>query len=230
MASHGVLFDLDDTLYDELSFVHGAMAEVAKFLAPIVGGDADGVCGQLLIELARSGRGQVFDAVVAELGLPDRLVPTLVYVYRSARPPIKLFGDARPLLDRLSQQRISTGVLTDGNGMVQSAKVHLLGLHSLLDVVVFTDAIGRGAPKPDPLGFEIACDLFGMPPERVTYVANDLRKDYAGPRKLGMHSIHVARGQIGDSSGLEPWQRPNAVVERLVDVWPLIRMRMEASR
>lgn len=230
MTSYGVLFDLDDTLYDEITFVRGAMADVAQFLGSTADADPDAIHDLLLRELARSGRGRVFDAVLAELGLPAHLVPTLVYAYRSARPRLELFEDADVLLDDLARRGIGTGILTDGTGLVQSAKIDLLGLRPRVDVVVLTDAVGSGTPKPDPLGFRIACDLLGLLPEQVTYVANDLRKDFAGPRTLGMHSIHVARRQLGELSGLEPQQRPDVIVERLADVWQHVHDRTEVRR
>lgn len=218
MHRPGVLFDLDDTLYDERSFVEGAMGEVARFLAAREGVDADVVHGLLLEELNRSGRGRVFDVVLAQLDLPLRLVPTLVYVYRSARPRISLFDDAGPLLDSLLHAGFATGVLTDGSAIVQDAKIDLLGLRPRLDVVILTDAVGAGSPKPHVLGFQVGCDLLGIPPERVWYVGNDLRKDYAGPRRLGIRSIHVARRQLGEPAGLAPCFRPDVTVRCLADV------------
>jgi putative hydrolase of the HAD superfamily len=230
MTSYGVLFDLDDTLYDEITFVSGAMGDVARFLASMADADVGAIHDLLLLELARSGRGRVFDAVLVELGLPARLVPTLVYVYRSARPRLELFSDAGPLLDALARHGVAAGILTDGNAMVQYSKLQLLGLRSRMDVVVLTDAVGPGTPKPDTLGFEIACDLFGLPPERVSYVANDLRKDFAGPRTLGMQAIHVAHRQLGQLSSLEQRLRPDVIVERLADVWPHVYDRTEADK
>lgn len=197
MPSQAVLFDLDGTLYDDIVFVRGAMRAVAEFLASRVSLAAVTIHERLVDEVARFGRGRVFDVVLEELGLLRRLVPTLVYVYRSARPPSDPFEDAVPLLERLNRAGAALGILTDGTALVQGAKVDLLGLRELMDAVVLTDAVGEGRPKPDTMGFEIACELLGVPPERTSYVANDLRKDFIAPRKLGMRSIQVKRRQLG---------------------------------
>lgn len=230
MASHAVLFDLDDTLYDEMLFVRGAMNVVAQFLAPRAGVAPADIHDLLMDEMERSGRGRVFDVVVDELGLPDTLVATLVYVYRSARPSLEPFDDTGRLLDRLQDAGIRLGILTDGIALVQGAKVDLLELRDRMDVVVLTDAVGVGCPKPDTRGFEVACEILGVPPERTTYVANDLRKDFIGPRILGISSIHVARRQHGSTHRLPAQARPDVVVGTLEEVWPHVRACREVRR
>lgn len=223
MRFRAVIFDLDDTLYDEITFVRGAMKDVAVFMASRTDTAAPQVFELLIQELERSGRGHVFDAVVAELGLPISLVPTLVYVYRSARPPITLFAEADALLRRLRASGMPIGVVTDGTALVQGAKVELLGLRDRADAVILTDAVGAGRPKPAPDGFEIACELLGVPPAESAYVANDLRKDFIAPRTLGMRTIHVVHRQLGTLDGLSDHARPDEVVETLAGVWALVR-------
>lgn len=196
-SSPSVLFDLDDTLYRELDFVEEAMRNVAGFVGLRTGQNVDAVTHDLLGIMRSDGRGRVFDEFLDRQGLPAGWVAPMLYTYRRTVPNLQLYGDVVPLLAALREQDIHTGIVTDGKAIVQSAKIAALDLERLVDAVVLTDVIGPEAEKPNTAGFTVALELLQSRPDQSVYVANDLRKDFFGPRELGMPGILVARGVLG---------------------------------
>jgi putative hydrolase of the HAD superfamily len=195
------LFDLDDTLYPERSFVDGGFRAVGRFLASRLGRSSAAIARRLLALHERDGRGRLFDTLLAELGVDDPdLVLAAVLVYRTHRPRLRPFDGVVAGLDRLRASGVRTGLVSDGLASVQWRKVGALpDLARRLDVVVMTDELGPGHAKPDPSGFLVACRLLDIEPASAVYVANDPRKDFSGARSAGLGTIRS--GLLPDEGG-----------------------------
>ncbi|HEY4633349.1 MAG TPA: HAD family hydrolase [Candidatus Limnocylindrales bacterium] len=188
----GVLFDLDDTLYPERSFVDGGFRAVARFLAPRVGRSAPSLAARLVELHDRDGRGRLFDTLLAELGRPDDpdLVLACLLVYRTHRPRLAPFPGVEEALDALRAAGLRTGLVSDGHASVQRCKLRALGpVARRLDVVVLTDELGPDWWKPSPAPFRVACRLLDVESSEAAYVANDRRKDFTGARQAGLLTI-----------------------------------------
>ncbi len=197
-----VLFDLDDTLYPERQFVDGGFAAVAGFLAERFGRSAAVLASRLRDLHDQDGRGRLFDTLVAEQGLGGEsdLVPACLFVYRTHTARLTPFAGVVGLLDGLRAAGVRTGVISDGNGAVQSRKLAGLdGLAERLDVVVLTDDLGPGNAKPSRVPYDVACRLLAVDPSATIYVGNDPRKDFRGARAAGLRTIRV--GPLPDEGG-----------------------------
>ena len=202
MRTRAVLFDLDDTLYPERSFVDGGFRAVAAFLALRSGQPVAALTDRLWELHARDGRGRLFDTLIGELGLGDDrdLVLACLVVYRSHPTDLEPFPGLATLLDQLRAAGIRTGVVSDGNAAVQSRKLSGLGsIADRFDAVVMTDLLGPGRAKPSPVPFRVACRLLDVPPSATIYVGNDPRKDFAGAREAGLATIRI--GAFPDEGG-----------------------------
>jgi putative hydrolase of the HAD superfamily len=190
-----VLFDLDDTLYPEHAFVDGGFQAVARLLAGPSGRTAGSLVERLWALHDRDGRGRLFDALIAELGLDDAdgaLAAACVQAYRTQEVRLEPFPGVIELLDGLRRRGVRTGVVSDGYGAVQARKVAGLGeVATRLDVVVLTDDLGLGHAKPSPTAFRVACRLLEVEPSATIYVGNDPRKDFIGARAAGLRTIRV---------------------------------------
>ena len=100
-------------------------------------------------------RTRIFDEALALLGVDadPALVDLLVGIYRTHVPTIDLAADAASILP--TTEAAPVGLVTDGPSGTQQAKVRALGLESLLDFIVYTDALGPGYGKPHPRAFEL---------------------------------------------------------------------------
>jgi len=195
MIGRGVLLDLDDTLYPERDYFESGLAAVADFLGRGHAETSARALADLEASVATYGRKGVLDRVPPPPDLPARdaqgWTRTLLHVYRTHSPSLRLFDDAPALLDAVRAQGGRLGLVTDGKSCVQWRKLRALGLEARLDALVVTDDLDT--PKPSPEPFRVAAALLGLPPEACVYIADDPSKDFLGPHALGMGTLHVQR-------------------------------------
>ena len=104
-----LVFDLDDTLYDESRFVESGFRAVARFGTQQFGWDEQESLAQMMGTLAREGRGAVFDRWLAAHGKHGKaLVAACVRTYRHHKPALSLFPAAASLLPMYSFRRCGT--------------------------------------------------------------------------------------------------------------------------
>lgn len=197
-----VVFDIDDTLYLERSYVRSGFDAVDRYLTAVHGVRGFGaVCWRLFEDGVRS---LTFDIAAQRLGvrLPPATIAELVEVYRSHEPAIELLADAAAAIDALRDAGVFVAVVTDGPLASQRAKARVLGAERWADLVVCTAALGPGMGKPHPRAFELveaACGLGGW---RCTYVADNVHKDFVAPRSMGWRTVRVRRaGGLHESLG-----------------------------
>ena len=223
-----VLFDLDDTLYPERTFVESGFRAVGRFLAERAGLEAEGLATRMLEILDAEGRGKVFDRVLEEVGLlSEWRVRLLLHVYRTHRPTISLFEDVVPSLTKLRERGVRLGIVTDGMASVQRQKMTALGIERYMDVVVCSDELGPECWKPSPVAFQVALELLGAAPEEAGYVGDNVLKDFAGPNRLGMLSVAVCRPGVMAYAGEEA---PGAEYVPQVTVSGLAQLVAEVDR
>ena len=190
-----VLFDLDDTLYPERTYVHSGFAAVAAFLERATGNPAAALLARLEQLHERDGRGRLFDTLLGELEIHDPgriLTLACIHAYRAHTPRIAPFPDVPVTLQSLRADGMLLGLVSDGMASVQRRKLDALdGIAELLDVVVLTDELGHEHWKPSPLPFQIACAMLGVSCAEAVYVGNDPRKDFTGAKSAGLRTLRV---------------------------------------
>lgn len=192
----GILFDLDDTLYNERQFVEGGFRVVASRISQRYDLDCDKVYTLLLEVLDKHGRGQVFDISLQMLNLYDRkMIPGLVDAYRSCRTQLAMFKEVEDVLRILKKEGYRLGLITDGDTMVQKNKVKALGIEGVFDCLVFTNGYDIGREKPDTFSYRKALEELEISAEQSIYVGDNPHKDFIGAKKIGMLTVRVMRGQ-----------------------------------
>lgn len=191
-----IIFDLDDTLYDELSYVVSGLRCVAQFLEPIIGEKKEHILLGLKEELTFA-RSHIFDRFLKKKGFfTKKLVKQCVSVYRQHIPKIELYPEAKACLKRL--QNYPLYLVTDGNTIVQQKKIEALGLKSVMRGTFCTYRYGLHNSKPSPYCFMKIAQLENVSPNQVVYVADNQNKDFVGIKPLGFHTIQVLTGQYKD--------------------------------
>jgi putative hydrolase of the HAD superfamily len=191
---HGVVFDLDGTLYLERDFVRSGLAASAAWLAREHG--VGGLFEHAWPRFEAGARGRLFDQALAalEVAATPELIARLIAVYRAHAPAIALAPEVVRLLERL-HARGPLALLTDGYHATQRQKVKALGLERWCRPIVYTDALGRAHWKPSPKGFLAIQDALGLAPAALVYVADNPAKDFRAPRALGWRTIRLCRPQ-----------------------------------
>lgn len=211
-----VLFDLDDTLYDQRQYLAGAWRAVAARAA------RDGVDRDrfeaALGELADAGsdRGRIIDRALARVGAPSVPVPGLVAAFR-AHTPTRLdpYPGVADALDDL-HRRVPLGLISDGDPVIQRTKFDALGLARFFTSVVLSDEHGRHHRKPDPLSFRVALRELGVDAADAVYVGDRPAKDVAGAVGAGLRAVRVRTGEWRDDpDDPRAWATVDTVTEAI---------------
>lgn len=188
-----LVFDLDDTLYEELTFVKSGFRAVAQYLAPILNADAEQLYTQLVNRLEEGGRGAIFDDVLRMHGKNSKkLVTKCLAIYRLHQPDIQLYPDAVRCLERFRHYPLY--VVTDGNKVVQQNKVKALHVLGKVKKVFITHRYGVKNAKPSVYCFQRISQLEKAEPPNIVYVGDNPSKDFVGLKPHGFKTIRMMRG------------------------------------
>ncbi len=223
-----VVFDLDDTLYDEVEYCKSGFAAVAQFLSSLADTpSAERISDAFWKEFVAGNRTKTFNSGLDKVGVSfnEKLIAKLVEVYRNHRPKIKLPQDSRDTLNQLSG-KYTLALLTDGFLPAQKLKVQALGIEKYFRCIIYTEELGRQFWKPSPVGFEKLLQTLNVKPQNVAYVADNPAKDFIAPGKLGILTIQLIRpARIHTESTQEAVAAAKYVINELTQL-PLLLDRL----
>ncbi|WP_321494912.1 HAD family hydrolase [uncultured Desulfobacter sp.] len=192
-----LVFDLDDTLYDELSFVQSGFLKVAEYVNKTFGIDTESAYDIMHSELETNGRGKVFDTLLLKYKVYSKsAVGKCVSVYRLHTPEIELNPDAVRCLDRFKQ--FNKYIVTDGNKVVQRNKLNALGLPPVMKKIFITHEYGKKNAKPSAYCFNLIAKLEKTPPGNIVYIADNPQKDFINIKKLGFKTVRICQGMFAN--------------------------------
>jgi len=191
-----IILDLDDTLYEELSFVRGGFLAVANYLKEEYSVD-EKKSFNFMEDRERQGRGKIFDELLINFNLySKKRVAKLISVYRLHTPLIKLHSDAQRFFKRFKSWPLY--VLTDGNKVVQARKAEALDLKKFVKKVIITHRYSRDSAKPSSKLFEKVARQENVGFDEVVYIGDDPSKDFVKIKKAGFKTIRILRGNHKD--------------------------------
>lgn len=213
-----IVFDLDDTLYDEIEYCRSGLASVAGFLASLPNSPtAERIFCAFWKQFTAGNRTKIFNAALEQLGIAydDRFIRKLVKAYRSHVPKITLPQDSRDILGQLSG-RYTLALLTDGFLPAQQLKVRVLGIERYFKCIIYTEQLGREFWKPSPAGFEKLMETLNVKPETAVYVADNEKKDFIAPNNLGFLTVQIIRpGRIHTESSEESGAAAQYIIHKI---------------
>lgn len=191
-----IVFDLDDTLYDEITFVKSGFLAVSTYFWPQ---NPDAMFEKMMEVLAAKGRGAVFDETLAAFGFGTKSsIKKALGIYRSHMPRIELNRDAKEMLAYYKEQNIPLYIITDGNKIVQANKIKALGLENQVKKAFITHRYGKIHAKPSPYCFVKIAQLEEVKPHKIVYIADNSNKDFVAIKKLGFQTIRIRQGMFAD--------------------------------
>jgi putative hydrolase of the HAD superfamily len=192
LSIKAVLFDLDDTLYEEDQFYRSGFAVVGDYLEKRGVGRAEETLALLEHWHNQADRRKVFQKLAEQLGFPFDWIPEMVAVFRAHRPRISLAPDAFAVLPRLrSDYRL--GCVTNGWAEIQRRKIEALGLAQRLDAIIIADDFGIEFWKPHPRPFLECCGRLQISPRESLFVGDDPERDIRGARAAGLACVRLRR-------------------------------------
>ena len=233
-----ILFDLDDTLIashadpdaawlDAVGCVAGRLgpfdaADVAAALSAASrafwSDPADHRHWRFRVEEARI---QVVARTFAELSRHGRPAPGAQvqlelagHFSRIRNDRMRLFPGAHAVIDHFSERGVRLGLLTNGPGPEQRAKVDRFDLAHRFDLVQIEGDQGFG--KPDDRAYRRALGALGVEPHEAWMVGDHLEWDVLGPQRNGMLGIWYD----GHAAGLPDGARvvPDRIIRSLSEL------------
>ena len=183
----GIIFDLDDTLYNEKQYIKSGYRAVAEYLGS----------SEAQEELWRyfENNEPAIDTYLNKIGMTGQREACLK-IYREHKPCISLNEDVAQKLESLRSKGLKIGIITDGRPTGQRNKIEALGLETLVDDIIITDELGgEQFRKPCDIAFRIMQRRWGIPFEQLMYVGDNAAKDFQAPRQLGMQWLLIKNSE-----------------------------------
>ena len=189
------MLDLDDTLYEEQTFVLSGFRHVAEWLSKQTTSSEKLLLECLIQELADNGRGKVFDEILKELKIfSSENLRECIRIYRGHKPIITLFPGAMEVLERYST--VPLYLVTDGDPSVQNSKIDALNIRNRFRKIYTTGSLGEEWKKPSLKAFSEIVDFEGVDISELVYVGDDPNKDFVQLNSVGAQTIRVMTGRF----------------------------------
>jgi len=189
-----IIFDLDDTLYEEMCYVKSGLNKVASHLSYLFKIKKKTIYNKLLKVLKENGRRKVFNIICSYYKFKKKnLVKDLINIYRSHKPLIKLKKDAIKILEYYSGY--NKYIITDGNYLVQKKKVKYLKLSNYFKKIFYTNFYGIKYNKPSLFCFNKIKKLEKCEWSDLVYVGDNPNKDFINCNKKRILTVRLMQGQ-----------------------------------
>ena len=222
----GVIFDLDDTLFDCTGQLTGparrrAAEEMAGALSSLSVGEICSLQADLSAAFGSSG-------AIREIGrqhpLPPHIVEGALRAYnREAVESISPFPDVPEALAELRKRGYRLSLVTTGRPDRQRRKVRLLGLGRHFDEARGTLLLHDD--RQDPLkdaSLRRAADRLDLPAHRILSVGDKLDAEIAASNRLGMATARLRHGRQKDRLPRTPEERPHYEIDRISDLLTIL--------
>jgi len=241
-SAAAIFFDLDDTLIDDSASTRIAVEQTCHEFRQCVAGFDPSLLARTYEEVGQaywmgdasrnvedySGRlpeirAANWTAALAACGIhAPGLAQQMATFYAPLRASTVIpFDDAADILAALCP-RFRMGVITNGAGAIQRAKLAAAGLDRYFDAVIAsTDA---GAAKPDVAIFARAFASLDADPSASWHIGDNLDADVAGAIGSGLRAAWLNRH--GRTAAPQA-PRPHAELGSLRDLLPLLGLKHE---
>ncbi|MFA5405480.1 MAG: HAD hydrolase-like protein [Ignavibacteria bacterium] len=189
------IFDLDDTLYDESSYVSSGFKTVSKYLEKNYKVNSSEAFNYMMKDLRKNGRGKIFNNVLEKYSLfTNSRLKKLVSVYRMHIPDIKLYKDSLNIFKTFRDS--PKYVVTDGNKIVQNIKCNALKLDKYIKKIFITYRYGIKNSKPSTYCFNKILQIEKAKPNNVLCIGDNPNKDFFNLNKEGFYTVRIMRGMF----------------------------------
>ena len=185
------VFDLDDTLYNEMDFVLSGFHYVSNYFNKELRKKyhiKQKVNSNLLYKYFKNNPSTVFNQLSNDFGPFE--IDILVDLYRKHFPKLKLSNDTKTLLEYLKSDT-DLSIITDGSYKTQANKIKALKLDRYFQTkhIFINDRIKHH--KPSEYSFKVVENTF--PNKKYIYIADNNAKDFIAPNNLGWETFHITR-------------------------------------
>ncbi len=145
----------------------------------------------------------------------DGLASAIARDYAARRRAVmRLFPDTLESLERLRQDGIPLGLVTNGDASQQRDKIERYGLARFFAAILIEGEFGTG--KPDETVYRHVLSALGAEPDEAWMAGDHLEFDVEAPQRLGLRGVWVDRPGRGLPAGSAV--RPDRIVRSLTEL------------
>ncbi|MDM5195822.1 HAD family hydrolase [Bacillus hominis] len=186
-----VLFDLDGTLLDRRqSLVRFIRDQYDRFASHLIKVEKSEYCSRFL-ELDNNGytwKDKVYATLLCEYNITTLTQEQLLHDYTTNFQHHCIpFPNMHELLQRLTQQNIKIGIITNGFTDFQMHNLRALNIHTYTNTILVSEA--EGIKKPHPEIFERALQKLNVKAKECLYVGDHPENDVLGSEQVGILGV-----------------------------------------
>lgn len=186
-----VIFDLDNTLYDESLYYK---LVVAKFLKQEkININTKNVINDLEIFKTKDVLGNILKQLKIYSNNRQR---ELFKVYKTLECSICIYKEAAELINFLKLKKIKIGIITNGVIEAQKNKVNCLDLENKVDKIIYARKWGIAHEKPSDKPFIEILKLFKVSNTEAIYIGDNPHTDIMGAKKAKIKCIRFLNGYL----------------------------------
>jgi len=203
MPVRAVLFDLDNTLIDFLTFKKETAKAAAKAMVdqgfPLTEVEAYGRIFAVYDEKGIEHQ-KTFHDVIRPLNLEvnraERIQQAAIVAYlRRKFETLRPYPMVKPTLAKLRERKLKLGIVTDAPRNKAWQRLVLCGLENEFDFVVTHDDTLEMKPHPSP--FHLALQKLGFLSPACLFVGDNPERDIKGAKEVGMLTCLAKYGMAG---------------------------------
>ncbi|MHA1269682.1 MAG: TIGR02253 family HAD-type hydrolase [Candidatus Helarchaeota archaeon] len=244
----GLIFDLDDTLFNSTKLAEKARKAAIKAILDL-GFNleiTEEECYEILLEIINefgSNYQYHFDQLIKRIGGISKLYSSGIGEYMAIRgmipPPkmfvqaavnayhdikftyIKPFDDVIPFFKEIKKKykSIKIAVLTDGLPDKQYEKILRLKIHPYLNDIIISDEVG--VRKPNPEIYKLALGRLNIKANETIYIGDHYETDILPAKKIGIHTVFIHRKSKYDRE-LNEIIMPDFEINNIYELFPII--------
>jgi putative hydrolase of the HAD superfamily len=182
-----VVFDLDDTLYNEIDFIKSGYSHIKNYLNNIYNLNIRYIPNDIEIKTNKKH----IQKFIKKNNLNYIKADIILNILRYHTPNISLHKKTSKLLNDLKKLDVKLGIITDGRSLTQRNKIYCLKILNIIDVIYISEEIK--SLKPNSKAFKKIENKFKG--HKYIYIGDNPYKDFATPNKLGWLTIGILNKQ-----------------------------------
>ncbi|MED3034917.1 HAD family hydrolase [Bacillus thuringiensis] len=220
-----VLFDLDGTLLDRRQSLEQFIPDqYNRFTSHLMNIEKSEYCSRFLA-LDNNGytwKDKVYDILLSEYNITTLTQEQLLHDYiTNFQHHCIPFQNMHELLQRLTQQNIKIGIITNGFTDFQMNNLRALNIHTYTNTILISEA--EGIKKPHPEIFERALKKLDVKATECLYVGDHPENDVLGSERVGILGVWKRDSFWGDFNHLR-------VVDDLLEVLSFLEVETKTRQ
>lgn len=185
-----VIFDLDDTLYPEISYIKSGFSILCSYLNSLnISANVE--------EMVKCFSTNASDAIklyLENIGeYSYNLHNSLLNMHRAHIPNIRPFEHVEQVLIHLKKQNLALGLISDGTPYAQNNKLIGLKLEKYFDYKVYSDSLGGiHCRKPCDVSFRYIQKQMNIDFGEMIYIGDNYDRDFYPCEHLGIIGLQVS--------------------------------------